>query len=93
MATTTFFLNNTEETFVFNITGDAAEVFRVTAGGYILNEKDITTREAARAFYAQGLKFGLVKGNLMPLAVNIEAMIRDAVDPNWAEAELAELQG
>jgi len=91
--TTTHFLNNTEETFVFNITGAAAEVFKVTAGGFILTEKEIATREQARQFWATAKRFGCVEGSLMPSAVNIEDMLRDALDPNWAERELAEQQG
>lgn len=92
MTTTTHFLNNEEETFVFNITGDAAEVFKVTDWGFILTEKEITTREQAREFWATAKRFGLAEGNLMPAAVNIEDQLRDALDPNWAEAELALIQ-
>lgn len=92
--TTTAFMNNGEETWMFTITGDAAEVLKINAAGVIVKEKEITTREEARKFWALAFKLApMAKGNLMPLACDITDILRDELDPNWAERELAELQG
>ena len=96
MATTTHYLNNGEDTWVFNITGEAAELYKVTRHGYCLTVRSVTTRQEAREFWTTAFRLApnfMAKGSVMPASVDITKRLKDAIDPNWAEAELALAQG
>jgi hypothetical protein len=93
-------LTNGEQNVTFRIKGDTATV--VTMGAYRWSplEREVMDTDAARALYAQGLKFGCRKGFTRHQAVRklttdaqYAAWARQAFDfdanDNDAEAELA----
>lgn len=86
MTATTYCMNNGEETWVFTINGDAAKVEKVNDHGVIIKEKDITTVEQAREFWALGFKLCphlMRKGSVMPLSCIIYpeyAYVQDEAD-------------
>ena len=96
MATTTHTMNNGEDTWVFTIAGEAATCVKVNSLGVIIREKEITTREQAREYWATAFRLApnfMAKGSVMPASCDITNRLKDAIDPNWAEAELALAQG
>ena len=89
MTTTTYCMNNGEDTWIFTIDGDAAKVEKVNDHGVIITEKEITTREQARDFWALGFRLSATmrKGSVMPLSCIIYpeyAYVQDEADKPMA---------
>jgi hypothetical protein len=85
MQTTIHAMNNGFDTWIFTINGDAAKVEKVNNGGVIVTEKEITTREQARKFWADGFRVASMmrKGSVMPAACTIRpeyAYVQDEAD-------------
>ena len=90
---TTHYLNNTESTWVFEITGDVARVYEITKAGTLSLEADVATKAQAREFYKTAKKWGCVEGSVIPryCVVNWDHLLEE--DENCWEARLALAQG
>ena len=77
MTTTTHFMNNGFDTWVFTITGDQAIVEKINDAGVIIREtirgEYITTREQARKFWADGFRLASMmrQGSIIPATCEI----------------------
>tara|TARA_Y100000289_G_C3853278_1_gene114676 strand:+ start:328 stop:612 length:285 start_codon:yes stop_codon:yes gene_type:complete len=86
MTATTYCMNNGTDTWIFTVKGDAATVEKVNCGGVIVKEKDITTVEQAREFWALGFKLCphlMRQGTVMPATCTIRpeyAYVQDEAD-------------
>ena len=88
MTYTTAFMNNGEDTWVFTINGDAAQVLKFNCVGVDstgADERAITTRQQAREFWALAFRVApcMAKGSAMPSASTIwpeYALIQDEAD-------------
>lgn len=56
MTAKTYAMNNGEDTWVFTINGETAQVEKINCAGVIITIKKITTREQARKFWADGFR-------------------------------------
>lgn len=79
-------MNNGTDTWVFTITGDAATVEKINAGGVIVKEQNVTTTEEARKFWELGFQLCphlMRKGSVMPATCTIRpeyAYVQDEAD-------------
>lgn len=88
MATTTAYMNNGEDTWMFLVTGESAQVLKFNCAGVectSVTERAITTRQQARDFWALAFRLGscMAKGNAMPATSTIYpeyAYVQDEAD-------------
>lgn len=88
MTATTAFMNNGEDTWVFTVDGDAAQVLKFNCAGVEStsgSERAITTRQQAREFWATAFRVAacMAKGSAMPATSTIwpeYALVQDEAD-------------
>lgn len=83
---TTHTMNNGEDTWVFTIDGEAATCVKINQAGRIIREKEITTRQQARDYWATAFRLApnfMAKGSVMPATCTIYpeyALMQDEAD-------------
>lgn len=81
---TTAFMNNGEDTWMFTIVGESAEVLKINLAGVITKEHDIANRQQAREFWATAFRVApMSRGSLIPSACIIYpeyAYVQDEAD-------------